>query len=75
MKRSWPIGIGVLGTLTIVLDFIYRHHAHTESWWHITPAFDLVYGFTGCVGIVLLAKWLGVAWLQRGEDYYEDEVQ
>lgn len=28
-------------------------------------------GLGGCVGIIVVSKWLGKVWLQRPEDYYE----
>ena len=34
--------------------------------------FDFVYGTAGCLALVLGAKWLGHAWLQR-ERLYGDE--
>ncbi|MCZ6876466.1 MAG: hypothetical protein O7G88_23565 [bacterium] len=74
MKRWRLVGVVLLVTLIVLLDLIYRHHAHAESWWHVTPAFDLVYGFIGCVAIILISKWMGQAWLQRGEDFYEDHT-
>lgn len=46
-------------------------HPHGETWWHHVPGFDLVYGFLGCVAIVVGSKMLGRAWLQRGERFYE----
>jgi hypothetical protein len=64
----------LLATLIVLLDLIYRHHAHAKFWWHIAPAFDLVYGFIGCIGIILVSKWIGHAWLQRGENFYEDHT-
>ncbi len=30
-------------------------------------------GLGGCVGIIVVSKWLGKVWLQRPEDYYERE--
>ncbi len=47
-------------------------HPHGDDWWHHWPGFDLVYGFVGCVAIVIGSKALGKAWLQRPEGSYED---
>lgn len=74
MKRLWFVGVVLFATPIVLLDLIYRHHAPVESWWHGTPAFDLVYGFIGCVGIILISKWIGHVWLQRGENYYQDNT-
>lgn len=74
MKRLCLVTLALFGSLMTLLDLIYRHHAHAEFWWHVTPAFDLLYGFVGCVGIVLISKWLGHAGLQRDENFYEDDT-
>jgi membrane protein implicated in regulation of membrane protease activity len=73
MKRLWLIAAGVTIVITVILEIVSRHHGHAAFWWHATPAFDLLYGLAGCVGIVLVSKWLGHAWLQRREDYYGDD--
>jgi len=72
MKRMWLSTLVLSGGLIVLLDLIYQHHAHAAFWWHLTPAFDLLYGFVGCVGMVLITKWLGHAGLQRDENFYED---
>ena len=74
MKRLWFVALALLASTMILLDLIYRHHAHAEFWWHVTPAFDLLYGFVGCAGIILISKWIGHAWLQRDETFYEDDA-
>jgi hypothetical protein len=65
---------GITIAITVLLELIFRHQGHAAFWWQTTPAFDLVYGFVGCVGIVLVSKWLGHSWLQRHEDYYGDDA-
>ena len=52
------------------LDFvIHRHVMHDlENLWGFYP----VYGFVGCVVLVLVAKWMR-SFLMRPENYYEDE--
>jgi hypothetical protein len=60
--------------LVVVLDAIPavvdKEHAHTalEHW----PAFWAVFGFVGCVAIILLSKWYGHLGIMTREDYYED---
>ncbi len=57
--------------LLIVADalFVSKEHAHTgpEHW----PAFWSVFGFAGCVLIIILSKWYGHAGIMTREDYYE----
>ena len=57
--------------LLFLLDFvIYRHVKHSwENLWGFYP----LYGFVGCVVLVLVAKWMRT-FLMRSEDYY-DEVK
>ena len=47
-------------------------HPHGETWWHLVPGFDLVYGVVGCVVIVVGSKALGKIWVQRPERFYKD---
>ena len=44
---------------------------HPESWWQHIPAFFAVFGFVGCVLITVVAKAIGIIWLQKREDYYD----
>ena len=54
--------------LLFILDFvIHRHMMHP---WEGLLAFYAVYGFVGCVVLVLIAKWMRT-FLMRDEDYYE----
>ena len=45
--------------------------AHTAFLWQTIPGFSAIYGFVGCVLIIVVSKALGHLWLQREEDYYE----
>ncbi|MEQ8514341.1 MAG: hypothetical protein RIC38_01925 [Chromatocurvus sp.] len=52
-----------------LLDFvIHRHVSHSlENIWLFYP----IYGFVGCVLLVLVAKWMRT-FLMREESYYDD---
>ena len=54
--------------LLLALDaFIHRHTLHSwEQLWGFYP----LYGFVGCVILVLVAKWMR-GFLMRPEDYYD----
>ena len=56
--------------LLFALDFvIHRHVMHDmENLWGFYP----VYGFVGCVVLVLVAKWMR-SFLMRPEDYYDED--
>lgn len=73
MTRRMLIGITVATALTAVVELTPLIEAHGDRWWQHLPAFDLVYGFAGCVAIVLVSKALGAAWLQRDERYYGED--
>ena len=72
MKRVWAVGVAVVIGASVVLEIVYRHYGHPVFWWQSTPVFDFIYGTAGCLVLVLGAKWLGHAWLQR-ERLYTDE--
>ena len=51
-----------------VLDFVI--HRHTIHSWENLWGFYAIYGFAGCVVLVLIAKWMRI-FLMRSEDYYD----
>lgn len=53
----------------LLLDFIvHRHVVHPwEGLWGFYP----IYGFVGCVILVIVAKWMRT-FLMRSEDYYDE---
>jgi vancomycin permeability regulator SanA len=57
----------ILDAIPAVVD---KEHAHTapEHW----PAFWAVFGFVGCVAIILLSKWFGHTGIMTREDYYDE---
>jgi len=56
--------------LLVVVDFlVHRHITHPLE---RIPAFYPIYGFVGCVLLVVIAKWMR-KWLMRSESYYEQE--
>ena len=57
--------------LSILLGLFFRPE-HPHFWWEKIPAFDAIFGFLGCIFIVVGSKVLGHRWLQKDEDYYSD---
>jgi hypothetical protein len=56
--------------ILFALDFvIHRHMIHS---WERLWGFYALYGFVGCVVLVLVAKWMRT-FLMRSEDYYQDK--
>ena len=61
---------GLYGSCAVLmlLDFII--HRHTIHHWEELLGFYSIYGFIGCVGIVLSSKLLRML-VERDEEYYE----
>lgn len=74
MTPRWFTIAGIILVISVALDMVFRHHGHPVFWWHTLPAFDLLYGVAGCVGLIVAAKWLGHTWLERHEDYYGNDA-
>jgi hypothetical protein len=43
---------------------------HGEFWWSHVYGFFSLFGFIGCLAIMLIAKFVLGPWLQRKENYY-----
>jgi hypothetical protein len=71
MKRILKYGLIVSIGLSMLLGLFFRTE-HPHFWWEKIPVFDAVFGFLGCILIVLGSKALGHHWLQKDEDYYRD---
>jgi hypothetical protein len=56
--------------LSCILGFVFPN-PHPHFWWQYVSVYDAVFGFLGCLLIILLAKTLGHFWLQKKEDYYD----
>ena len=56
--------------LLVILDFIL--HRHVSHPFENLPAFYPLYGFIGCVLLVIIAKWMR-AILMRPESYYDNQ--
>lgn len=60
---------GAVLVLSILIEVLFVHH-HVHYWWHAFVGFDIIYGFLGCVAIIVVSKFLGKAFIQKKEDYY-----
>ena len=71
-SRRTLIGVTVMAAVVLsAIELSPLGAAHGDHWWHLLPGFDLLYGFIGCVAIVMVSKAIGSAWLQRDEHYYD----
>lgn len=73
MRRVWLI-TGVIAAAAIGFDLLFPDFDHPESWWHITPGFDLVFGLVGCAATIWISKWFGT-FVSKPENYYEQDSE
>ncbi|MGD0411172.1 MAG: hypothetical protein ABSC18_05665 [Verrucomicrobiota bacterium] len=68
----WVAGIAlaVLVALDAIPGVVDKEHAHTKA--EHFPAFWAVFGFVGCVLIIIVSKWFGHAGIMQREDYYDE---
>jgi hypothetical membrane protein len=66
-KYVFIISIG----LSMLVGIFFRPE-HPHFWWEKIPVFDAIFGFLGCIVIVLGSKALGHHGIQKHEDYYND---
>jgi hypothetical protein len=59
--------------VSVLIGILYHLLCHPEAHfvWDNLPAFHALFGFIGCVLIIVLSKFLGHHWLMKEEDYYE----
>ena len=69
---AWVAGIvlAVLVVLDAIPGVVDKEHAHTKA--EHFPAFWAVFGFVGCVLIIIVSKWFGHAGIMQREDYYDE---
>jgi drug/metabolite transporter (DMT)-like permease len=71
LKTVVRICLALLALLVLAdIFFVDKHHAHTaaEHWW----GFWAIFGFVGCVLIIIISKWFGHAGIMQREDYYDE---
>ena len=71
LKTVVRVCFGLLALLILVDALLVdKEHAHTRL--EHLPAFWSVFGFLGCVVIVIASKWFGHAGIMTREDYYDE---
>jgi len=71
MKLVVWLSIAALFLLVLVDAFLIdKGPAHTKT--EHLPGFWSVFGFFGCVAIILVSKWFGHAGIMKREDYYDE---
>ena len=71
LKAVTLVCIAVLGLLALADIFLVSNdEAHTAV--ERFPAFWSIFGFLGCVLIIIVSKWFGHAGIMTREDYYDE---
>lgn len=71
LKTVIRICFGSLALLILVDAVgVDKEHAHTRI--EHLPAFWSIFGFLGCVIIIIGSKWFGHAGIMTREDYYDE---
>ncbi|OHE33925.1 MAG: hypothetical protein A3J94_11400 [Syntrophus sp. RIFOXYC2_FULL_54_9] len=68
-KLRWAL-LGIVGIFSIAGGFMTTvEEAH--GWWSAIPGFFALFGFFGCLLIIIFSKFLGRILLYKREDYYD----
>lgn len=70
LLRTSLIALIVVDLVDAVPAIVNKEHAHTAI--EAVPGFWTVFGFVGCVAIILLSKWFGHSGVMTREDYYDE---
>ena len=70
-KRVYLLLAAVMAVMVIIEVFFAHPHYHMI--WNVVPGFDIIIGFAGAWGLIVLAKIVMAKLLQRGEDYYDKD--
>lgn len=71
LKTVVRVCFGLLALLILADAFVVdKEPAHTRI--EHLPAFWSIFGFLGCVLIIIASKWFGHAGIMTREDYYDD---
>ncbi len=73
MKRMYWLALVLLIILSFAGELFVKVSDSDGHWWSNIPAFYAIFGFIGCVVIIIASKALGKALLQKKEDYYDSE--
>ncbi len=57
--------------VSILAGLLVHSHEPTHAAFVWQAVFSAIYGFIGCVLIIVVSKEIGHHWLQKEEDYYE----
>lgn len=70
VMRVGGVVLGVLAIVDAMPGLVHKEHAHTAV--ERLPGFWAVFGFLGCVVLILASKAFGHAGIMKREDYYDE---
>ena len=70
VTRACGVLLGVLVVLDALPGVVDKEHAHTAV--EKLPGFWAVFGFLGCIVLILASKAFGHAGIMKREDYYDE---
>ncbi len=68
--RVCGVVLALLVLADVIPGLIHKEHAHTAI--ERLPGFWALFGFLGCVVLILLSKAFGHAGIMKREDYYDE---
>lgn len=68
-RRGWIVA-GLTGAAGLALPVLFPS-GESHGWWDAVPGWWAIFGAVGCAAIVIVSKWLGHAFLQKDEDWYD----
>lgn len=73
MKRWFYVTFSLLAIAMLVAELVIPpSKTHEPFWWEEIPYFYGIFGFIGCIVLILVSKLLGKLFLQRKETYYDE---
>lgn len=73
MKTYQLVILALIAVASFVAEFGFLSGTSKGHWWNHVPAFYALWGFVGCIVIILASKWMGKLFIQKKEDYYDSK--
>ena len=73
MKTHQLIILALIAIASFIAEFVFLAGEDHGHWWNHVPGFYAMWGFAGCIVIILVSKWMGKLFIQKKEDYYDSK--
>jgi len=74
MKLWHYLALALLTIASIAASIFSHHDPHHSHFWDTFPVFWVVFGFVGCVLLIVIAKNILAPFIYKKEDYYHDDI-